>query len=121
VNKKMNECNENGCATGNYKDCGCQSDESCSTCSDSSSDSCGSSDMMMAMWHKAAMQAMIEIKKDAIKTKLQAKFGEAADKGADAVIEAMGAKMQASIQQEQAMGNLKNKLASILAEAIKKN
>ena len=117
----MNECNENGCETGSYKDCGCQSDESCSTCSDSSCCSSGTSDMMMAMWHKAAMQAMIELKKDAIKTKLQAKFGEATDKAADAVVEAIGTKMQASIQQEQVMGNLKSKLRSILAEAIKKN
>jgi len=114
----MNECNENGCETGSYKDCGCQSEESCSTCSDSS---CGSGDMMMVMWHKAAMQAMIELKKEAIKTKLQANFGEALEKGADAVVEAMGTKMQASIQQEQTMGNLKSKLRSILAEALKKN
>ncbi len=117
----MNECNENGCETNSYKDCGCQSEESCNTCSDSSSGSCGSSDMMMAMWHKAAMQAMIELKKDAIKTKLQAKFGDVIDKGADAVVEAIGTKMQASIQQEQAMGNLKSKLTSILSEALKKN
>ncbi len=111
----MNECNENGCDTGNHSDCGCAPEES------SCGSSCGSSDMMMTMWHKAAMQAMIELKKDAIKIKLQAKFGDTIDKGADAVVDAIGTKMQASIQQEQAMGNLKDKLFSILAEALKKN
>lgn len=120
----MNECNEYGCETSHgYKDCGCQSNESCSTCSscDSSCGSCGSSDMIMAMWHKAAMAAMLEAKKDILKKKFQAVYGDALEKGADAVVEAIGKKIQSSVQQEQAMSTLKSKMASIISETVKKN
>ncbi len=44
------------------------------------------------MWHKAAMAAMFEAKKDRIKSRLEKSFGPTLDKGADAVVDAISKK-----------------------------
>ena len=72
-------------------------DQQCSTSSKSDSESCGcdggcecpscsGQDMLKfaeIMWHKAAMAAMFEAKKDRIKSRLEKSFGLTLDKGAD--------------------------------------
>lgn len=77
-------------------------------------------DFVMMVWHKAAMEAMIEIKKDKIKAKMEAAFGDAMDKSADAVLESMHKIISATMQKSSAEGELRGKLASIMSEAMKK-
>ena len=72
------------------------------------------------MWHKAAMEAMLEIKKDKIKAKMEAAWGDSIDKAADAMLESMGKVMSATVQKSSAEGEFKNKLASIMAQAMNK-
>lgn len=77
-------------------------------------------EFMMTMWHKAAMEAMIEVKKDKLKAKMEAVWGDTIDKSADAMLESMGKTMAAIMQKSSAEGELKNKLASIMAQAMNK-
>ena len=69
------------------------------------------------MWHKAAMAAMFEAKKDRIKSRLEKSFGPTLDKGADAVVEAISKKLRAAVQSSKNEQELHQKLASILTEA----
>jgi hypothetical protein len=69
------------------------------------------------MWHKAAMAAMFEAKKDRIKSRLEKSFGPTLDKGADAVVEAISKKLKAAVQSSNNEQELHQKLASILTEA----
>ena len=70
------------------------------------------------LWHKVAIEAMIEVKKEKIKARIEQSFGPAIDKGADAVVSAIQKKMQATMQNAQGEQELKNKLASIMSEAL---
>ena len=69
------------------------------------------------MWHKAAMAAMFEAKKDRIKARLENSFGPTLDKGADAVVEAISKKIKSAVQTSKTELELHNKLVSILTEA----
>ena len=69
------------------------------------------------MWHKAAMAAMFEAKKDRIKSRLEKSFGPTLDKGADAVVEAISKKIQSAVQSAKTEQELHKKLGSILSEA----
>jgi hypothetical protein len=69
------------------------------------------------MWHKAAMAAMFEIKKDKIKSRLEKSFGPTLDKGADAVVEAISKKIKGAIQSSKTEQELHNKLSSILTDS----
>ena len=101
----------------------------CSTSSKSNSESCGCDDgcecpsgqdmlkFAEIMWHKAAMAAMFEAKKDRIKSRLEKSFGPTLDKGADAVVEAISKKLRAAVQSSKNEQELHQKLASILTEA----
>ena len=72
------------------------------------------------LWHKAAVEAMIEVKKEKIKSRIEQSFGPAIDKGADAIVSAIQKKMQAVMQNAQGEQDLKNKLAAIMSEALNK-
>jgi len=101
----------------------------CSTETKSDSESCGwddgcecpsGQDMLKfaeIMWHKAAMTAMFEAKKDRIKSRLEKSFGPTLDKGADAVVDAISKKLRAAVQSSKNEQELHNKLSSILTEA----
>ena len=101
----------------------------CSTSSKSDSESCGCDDgcgclsdqnmlkFAETMWHKAAMAAMFEAKKDRIKSRLEKSFGPTLDKGADVVVEAISKKFRAAVQSSKNEQELHQKLASILTEA----
>ena len=97
-------CDEHGCSTDKSDICG---------------DDCDCSGDMLAMWHKAVEQAMIETKKDAIKAILREQFGEAIDESAKAVVKTMGVKFKAAIESEKAMGNLKKELGDIMSKNLK--
>jgi len=103
------ECNGPQCSTSS-ESCGC--DDGCE---------CPSSQDMLKfaeiMWHKAAMAAMFEAKKDRIKSRLEKSFGPTLDKGADAVVEAISKKLRVAVQSSKNEQELHQKLASILTEA----
>ena len=107
------ECNGPQCSTSNKSDsesCGCDGGCECPS----------GQDMLKfaeIMWHKAAMAAMFEAKKDRIKSRLEKSFGPTLDKGADAVVEAITKKLRASVQSSKNEQELHQKLASILTEA----
>ena len=108
------ECNGPQCSTSSKSDsesCGCD-DDGCE---------CPSGQDMLKfaeiMWHKAAMAAMFEAKKDRIKSRLEKSFGPTLDKGADAVVEAISKKLKAAVQNSKNEQELHQKLASILTEA----
>jgi hypothetical protein len=77
-------------------------------------------DFVMMMWHKAAMEALLELKKEKIKEKLAQVLGPAIDKGADAVIDAMHKKITAAVQGSASEQELRAKLSSIMSEVFKK-
>ena len=109
------ECNGQQCSTlrTNYD---CESD----SCNDGGCECPSGQDLLKfgeIMWHKAAMAAMFEAKKDRIKSRLEKSFGPTLDKGADAVVEAISKKLKAAVQSSKNEQELHQKLASILIEA----
>ena len=111
------ECNGEQCSTlrtnsGPQSDSCCDGGCECPSCS-------GQDVLKFAeiMWHKAAMAAIFEAKKDRIKSRLEESFGSTLDKGADAVVEAISKKIRSSVQSSKSEQELRNKLASILTEA----
>ena len=112
------ECNGQQCSTertnsdSESDSCGCEGGCECPSCS--------GQDMLKfaeIMWHKAAMAAMFEAKKDRIKARLENSFGRTLDKGADAVVEAISKKIKSAVQTSKTELELHNKLVSILTEA----
>ena len=100
--KRTDSCDEDRCSAGS---------RNCLSCSDQ--------DVLKfaeIMWHKAAMAAMFEIKKDKIKSRLEKSFGPTLDKGADVVVEAISNKIEYAIKGAKSEKELSNKLASIMAE-----
>ena len=111
------ECNGPECSTLGTKsnsDCGsCGCDGGCEC------PSCSGQDLLKfgeIMWHKAAMAAMFEAKKDRIKVRLEKSFGPTLDKGADAVVDAISKKIGMAVQSAKTEQELHNKLVSILSE-----
>ena len=111
------ECNDNSCST-EQSSSGC-----CDTKSGCECPSCTGGnpiDFVVMMWHKAAMAAMLELKKERIKVRLESSFGESLDKGADAMVEAIGKKMQAAVAGSTIESDLRAKLTAILNDAMRK-
>jgi len=108
------ECNGSQCSTNDNESssCGCDNDCGCPSCS--------GQDMLKfgeIMWHKAAMAAMFEAKKDRIKAKLEKSFGPTLDKGADIIVEAISKKISSAVQSSKSEQELHNKLRSLLTES----
>ncbi len=107
------ECNGPQCSTSSKSDsefCGCDGGCECHS----------GQDMLKfaeIMWHKAAMAAMFEAKKDRIKSRLEKSFGPTLDKGADAVVDAISKKIASAVQSAKTEQELHTKLVSILTEA----
>jgi len=109
------ECNGQQCSTLRTNS-DCESD----SCSDGGCECPSGQDLLKfgeIMWHKAAMAAMFEAKKDRIKSRLEKSFGPTLDKGADAVVEAIQKKIASAVQSTKTEQELHNKLVSILTEA----
>jgi hypothetical protein len=68
------------------------------------------------MWSGAGCQAMKEATVELLKTKILKAWGPMMEKTADAVIEAMGVEWQAVMTKGKARADLKQKIASIVAE-----
>ncbi len=112
------ECNGQQCSTFNKSSE--KKSESCSSDGGCECPSCSGQDVLKfaeIMCHKAAMAAMLEAKKDRIKSRLEKSFGPTLDKGADAVVEAISKKISAAAQSSKSEQELHKKLASILTEA----
>ena len=112
------ECNGPQCSTSGTNSSSCKSDSCCD--GGCECPSCSGQDMLKfveIMWHKAAMAAMFEVKKERIKSRLEKSFGPTLDKGADAVVEAIGKKIKSAVQSSKSEQELRNKLSSILSEA----
>ena len=111
------ECNGPECSTLGTKS---NSDsESCDCGGGCECPSCSGQDLLKfgeIMWHKAAMAAMFEAKKDRIKSRLEKSFGPTLDKGADAVVDAISKKISTAVQSAKTEQELHNKLVSILTE-----
>jgi len=104
------ECNEPQCSV--------QTSQSpASSCECPSCTGENPADFIEKMWHKAAMSAILEAKKDRIKAKIEEKMGDALDKGADAVVAHIHNKISAAVSTAGSEQELKNKLFSILKEA----
>ena len=113
------ECNGTQCSTLRVNS-GRQESGSC--CNDGGCEcpSCSGQDLLKfgeIMWHKAAMAAMYEAKKDRIKSRLEKSFGSTLDKGADAVVEAISKKISSAVASAKTEQELHTKLISILTEA----
>lgn len=112
------ECNGTQCSTLRV-DSGCQESGSCNE-GGCECPSCSGQDLLKfgeMMWHKAAMAAMYEAKKDRIKSRLEKSFGPTLDKGADAVVDAISKKIRSAVASSKTEQELHTKLVSILTEA----
>ena len=69
------------------------------------------------IWHKAAMAAIVEAKKDRIKARIEEKMSDALDKGADAVVAHIHNKVSSAVATAGSEQELRAKLVSILKEA----
>jgi len=110
------ECNGPQCSTSGTNSSNCDD----GSCCEGSCECPSGQDMLKfaeIMWHKAAMAAMFEVKKERIKSRLEKSFGPTLDKGADAVVEAIGKKIKNAVQSSKSEQELRNKLSSILSEA----
>ena len=119
------ECNGQSCSSNSGINSSHKESDSCGEdrCLGSSCDcpSCSGQDVLKfaeIMWHKAAMAAMFEIKKDKIKSRLEKSFGPTLDKGADVVVEAISNKIGSAIKGAKSEKELRSKLASIMTEAV---
>ncbi len=110
------ECNGPQCSTSQSS-----GSQECDSCNDCECPGCTGQDVLKfteIMWHKAAMAAMLEAKKDRIKSRLEKQFGLALDKGADAVVEAIGKKISFAVQGSNSEQELNNNLYSIIKESL---
>jgi hypothetical protein len=116
------QCNSIECST-ETSDCRCSTENSC-PCGDQGCPECNPSinliDFATLMWHKAAFTALSELKKDKVKKKLDAAFGDMLDKSADAAVEAMSKKLQSMVIKSSSENEFRNKLSSILSESAKR-
>ena len=72
------------------------------------------------MWQKAFFKANMELMSEKLKKRMEAKWGPATDKAADALIEKMEKQWMAMFQQTGAEQEFREKLAKIYTEGQKK-
>lgn len=108
------ECNGPQCSVSKA-----QSAESyeCSSCECPSCTGQNPVDFIEMSWHKAAMAAIIEAKKDRIKARIEEKMSAALDQGADAVVEHLHKKVSSAVASAGSEQELRAKILSILREA----
>lgn len=97
------------CQTGSGS---CES--SASACRACGSDCCGDPiECAMGMWSCAFFQAMKEAQVELVKEKIKKAWGAKMDKAADAVIDAMGVKWQAMLNDAKSKADLRAKLQGL--------
>ena len=72
------------------------------------------------MWHKAFLKANMELMSEKLKKRMEARWGSATDKAADALIEKMEKQWMAMFEQTGADQEFREKLAKIYSEGQKK-
>ena len=85
------------------------------------STSCGGDPIncMMGMWGGSFFQALKAAQTDILKAKIQKAWGPKMDKAADAVLEAMGIKLQSMMAASNAKADLRSKLQHLWNEGSK--
>ena len=111
-------------------DCPCPCHESGGTCSTCANAGCKMGGGMggainpieigVMMWQKAFFKANMELMSEKLKKRMEAKWGAATDKAADALIEKMEKQWMAMFQQTGAEQEFREKLAKIYSEGQKK-
>ena len=97
--------------------CSCTSETECNDCG------CGTVDPVkqsMELLHKAFHDALYQAHVERLKKRIDASFGPALDKGADAMIEAAAKVWQSNVAQSEAKKELESKLQKILSETSKR-
>ena len=97
--------------------CSCTSETECDDCG------CGSVDPVrqsMELLHKAFHDALYQAHVERLKKRIDASFGPALDKGADAMIEAASKVWQSNVAQSEAKKELESKLQKILSETSRR-
>ncbi len=111
----MQSCNGIECST----DSSCCKTESGCPCGGQGCPGCSGVNLLdfaSGMWRKAAFDALMELKKEKVKQRLEKSFGPVLDKTADATIEEMTQKFHSMIQSQMSEQNFRNKLAAIFGE-----
>ncbi len=75
-------------------------------------------EMAVSMWHKAAFEALFELKKEKLKQKFDVKYGLSLEKAADVIVESFTKKFKAMEQQSNSDKELHDKLAAIMKETL---
>ena len=97
--------------------CSCTSEAECGDCG------CGTVDPVrqsMELLHKAFHDALYQAHVERLKKRIDASFGPALDKGADAMIEAASKVWQSNVAQSEAKKELESKLQKILSETSRR-
>ncbi|HEX5456879.1 MAG TPA: hypothetical protein VFX64_00660 [Candidatus Nitrosotalea sp.] len=97
--------------------CSCTSETECGDCG------CGTVDPVrqsMELLHKAFHDALYQAHVERLKKRIDASFGPALDKGADAMIQAASKVWQSNVAQSEAKKELESKLQKILSETSKR-
>ena len=114
-----NSCNGPECSTMNNS-CDCSQTSPCGEqCNCPGCSGQDSIDFVMNMWHKAGMEALLELKKERIKERIAKTHGPLLDKGADAVADTMSQVFKSMIVKSTATSQLRGKISSILSEITK--
>ncbi len=111
-------------------ECSCPCHASGGTCSTCASTGCkmkgemgGRMDTLeigVMMWQKAFLKANMELMAEKLKRRMEAKWGAATDKAADALIEKMEKQWMAMFEKTGAEQEFREKLAKIYTEGHKK-
>ena len=100
----------------------CESEKgSCETTQETCkpAESCCPVEQATQLWQSAFCEALKQAHVEALKTRIQKAWGAKIDKGADAVIEAMGAQWAAKLQGAKAHVELKEKLKDVMFQHLK--
>lgn len=118
----MTECNSMECSTQSDPSCGPAGQEC--PCGGQGCPGCNPNvnplDFMTMMWQKATFEAMFEVKKEKVKEKIIAAYGDVIDKGAQASVEALGKKITSMMDAASSQEEFRNKIASLMNEAKRK-
>ncbi|MGI0070016.1 MAG: hypothetical protein ACREA3_02580 [Nitrosotalea sp.] len=112
------ECTDESCKMEGHATCSCNCSEmECNDCG------CGTADpikMSMEMLHKAFHDAMYQVHVERLKKRIDANFGPALDKSADAMIETAGKVWQSMLIQAEGKKELESKLQKIFSETSRR-
>ena len=111
------ECKSGTCNMEEDATCSCTSEMECSDCG------CGTADPVkqsMELLHKAFHDALYQAHVERLKKRIDASFGPALDKGAEAMIETATKVWQSMLVQSEGKKELESKLQKIFSETSRR-